>query len=187
MHMNIAEPSLSRIRALRRSSRPSDERVSQIALDLKKAREVIEANKPRRGRKERDYLGDFNACFSEVPPVKTYEQLFFRIAIVSGLLCSDAKAYEYVAARHPTGKSASGAPILPEHLADARKNNLKAERSAVWDAVRIKKKRRSRQARRFVAYSRLVAARNPKIEPDEIHSSRADRVRQREAWLSMGG
>src|SRR3546814_16629012 len=56
--------------------------------------------------------------------------LFFRIAILSGLLGSDAKAYEYVAAQHPSGKSASGAPILPNHLADARKNNLKAERAS---------------------------------------------------------
>lgn len=182
--MNIAEPSLSRIRALRRASRPSDETVSQIALDLKKAREVIEANKPRRGRRERDYLGDFNACFPDLPPAKTYERLFFRIAIVSGLLGSDAKAYEYVAARHPTGKSAIGAPILPEHLADARKNNLKAERATIVNTVTIDKKRRSRQARRFVAYSRLVAGRDPESGPDEIHRGRADRARQRATWLS---
>src|SRR3546814_11558436 len=64
--------------------------------------------------------------------------LFFRIAILSGLLGSDAKAYEYVAAQHPSGKSASGAPILPNHLADARKNNLKAERASAvlkWPAA----------------------------------------------------
>ena len=128
--MNIAEPSLFRIRALRRASRPSDETVSQIALDLKKAREVIEANKPRRGRKKRNYLEDFGACFSGFPPAKTYEQLFFRIAIVSGLLGSDAKAYEYVAARHPTGRCINGAPILASHLADARKNDLKSERAS---------------------------------------------------------
>src|SRR3546814_12168896 len=60
------------------------------------------------------------------------------IAILSGLLGSDAKAYEYVAAQHPSGKSASGAPILPNHLADARKNNLKAERASAvlkWPAA----------------------------------------------------
>ena len=184
--MNIAEPSLSRIRALRRASRPSDETVSQIALDIKKAREVIEANKPRRGRKERNYLEDFGACFPDFPPAKTYEQLFFRIAIISGLLGSDAKAYEYVAARHPTGRCDNGAPILPEHLADARKNNLKAERAAVKDEVTIRKTRWPRLPRRKLAYRRLVAGLKPESGSDEIHRSRVDRVRQRETWLSMG-
>ena len=127
--MNTAGPELCKIRARRRASRCSDATISQIALDIRKAREALEATKPKRGRKERDYLGDFNACFHDFEPAETYEQLFFRIAIVSGLLGSDARAYEYVAARHPTGKSASGAPILPNHLADARKNNLRAERT----------------------------------------------------------
>lgn len=182
--MNIAEPRLSRIRALRRPGRRSTATINQIALDLKTAREVIKAHKPRRGRKERDYLGDFNACFPDFAPAETYEQLFFRIAIVSGLLGSDARAYEYVAARHPTGKSASGAPILPNHLADARKNNLKAERANLGNAVTIGKMRRARQARRFVAYSRLVAGLKPESGSDEIHRSRVDRVRQRADWFS---
>ena len=128
--MNIAEPSLSSIRALRRPSRHSGEAVIQIACDLQKAREALEARKPRRGRKKRNYLKDFGACFPDLPPAKTYEQLFFRIAIVSGLLGSDTKAYEYVAARHPTGRCDNGAPILPSHLADARKNDLKSERAS---------------------------------------------------------
>lgn len=138
--MNTAGPELYKIRALRRASRCSDATISQIALDIRKAREALEATKPKRGRKERDYLSDFNACFPDFAPAETYERLFFRMAIVSGLLGSDAKAYEYIAARHPTGKAASGAPILPEHLADARKNRLKAERATV--EVTIKKKRR---------------------------------------------
>ena len=127
--MNTAGRELYRIRTLRRASRCSDATITQIALDIRRAREALETTKPKRGRKERDYLGDFNACFPDFAPAETYEKLFFRIAIVSGLLGSDAKAYEYVAARHPTGKSASGAPILPNHLADARKNNLRAERT----------------------------------------------------------
>lgn len=155
--MNTAGPDLNKIRALRRANRCSDATISQISLDIRRAREALEATKPKRGRKERDYLGDFNACFPDFEPAETYEQLFFRIAIVSGLLGSDAKAYEYVAARHPTGKSASGAPILPNHLADARKNNLKAERATVGGTVTIKKTRRPRQPRRLLAYSRLVA------------------------------
>lgn len=182
--MNIAEPRLSRIRALRRPGRSSTATINQIALDLKTAREVIKAHKPRRGRKERDYLGDFNACFPDFAPAETYEQLFFRIAIVSGLLGSDARAYEYVAARHPTGKSASGAPILPNHLADARKNNLKAERAAVADAVTVRETRRPRLPRRLLAYSRLVAGFDLERGPDKIHRSRAGRMRQRADWLS---
>lgn len=186
--MNTVGPELYKIRALRRASRCSDATISQIALDIRKAREALEAPKPKRGRKERDYLGDFNACFPDFAPAQTYERLFFRIAIVSGLLGSDAKAYEFIAARHPTGKSATGAPILPTHLADARKNNLKAERATFGGGtVTIKKTRRARQPRRLLAYYRLVAGLGRKRGPDEIHRSRADRARQREAWLSMGG
>src|SRR3546814_4742443 len=105
--MNTAGPELYKIRALRRASRCSDATISQIALDIRRAREALEATKPKRGRKERDYLGDFNPCFPDFAPAETYEQLFFRIAILSGLLGSDAKAYEYVAAQHPSGKSRS--------------------------------------------------------------------------------
>src|SRR3546814_16090378 len=125
--MNTAGPELYKIRALRRASRCSDATISQIALDIRRAREALEATKPKRGRKERDYLGDFNPCFPDFAPAETYEQLFFRIAILRGLLGSDANAYEYVAAQHPIGKSANGAAILPNHLADARMNNRKAE------------------------------------------------------------
>lgn len=186
--MNTAGPDLYKIRALRRAGRCSDATISQIALDIRRAREALKATKPKRGRKERDYLGDFNACFHDFEPAETYEQLFFRIAIVSGLLGSDAKAYEHVAARHPTGKCASGAPILPTHLADARKNSLQAERATFGGGtVTIKKTRRPRRPRLLLAYSRLVAGLNPKRGPDKIHRSRADRARQREAWLSMGG
>lgn len=126
--MNTAVPDLCKIRTLRRAKRPSEDALRQIALNLQSSRASVADAKPKRGRKERDYLGDFNACFPDFAPAATYEKLFFRIAIVSGLLGSDAKAYEYVAARHPSGKSVSGAPILSDHLADARKNNLKAER-----------------------------------------------------------
>lgn len=119
---------MNKIRALRRASRCSDATISQIALDIRTARKAVEANKPRRGRKKRDYLADFNACFPDFPPAETYEKFFFRIAILSGLLGSDEKAYEYVAARHPTKKSSTGAGIEPKHLADARKNDLVAER-----------------------------------------------------------
>lgn len=181
--MNTAGPELYKIRALRRASRRSVATISQIALAIRRARGAVSAAKPKRGRKVRKYLEDFGACFPGFPPAKTYEQLFFRISIVSGLLGSDAKAYEYVAARHPTGRCDNGAPILPEHLADARKNNLKAERAAIVNTVTTDKKRRSRQARRFVAYSRLVAGRDPESGPDEIHRSRADRARQRATWL----
>ena len=184
--MNTDGPDMNKIRRFRRASRASDDALREIALNLANARTAVASTKPRRGRKERDYLGDFTACFPDFAPAETYEQLFFRVAIVSGLLGSDAKAHEYVAARHPTGKSATGAPILPEHLADARKNNLRAERAPIGGTVTIKKTRRSRSCRRFIAYSRLVAGLDPESGTDEIYQGRADRARQREAWLSNG-
>lgn len=153
----------------------------RVALELERARAraTVADAKPKRGRKERDYLGDFNACFPDFVPAETFEQLFFRIAIVSGLLGSDAKAYADVAARHPTGKSASGAPILPNHLADARKNNLRAERAKLAAA-------RAERWERIDADRHLVAGQDPAQGADVIFTNRADRARRRAAWLSMG-
>ncbi|WP_156377511.1 hypothetical protein [Sphingopyxis sp. Root1497] len=181
--MNAVAPHIDQLyelgRALHRCGL-SKESGPILAETVALARNEFTRRTPRLGRKPRDYLSEFSACFPGLPAATSYEQLFFRISILSGLLGSDEKAHACVAAQHPTGRCGNGAAILPRHLADARKNNLKAERARATVEM-------ARRSKRSAAYRRLIASQDPSHGVDIIHTNSADRASQRSAWMAMGG
>lgn len=217
MTQEISKPRLKRIgRTLLRgegwASEEADRTGQAIDEVIHCARALCEP-KPKKptGRPKRDLLAIINEHYAPQPygpvkplPIKSLNHLFLMVEAMKVLHAkpgkrgaqpkklTDFEAYDQfvVAIGKPTkpfGDEKSDIPLNATHLKNLRYRMACDLRCLTGGTVTIRGVRRPRRARRFLAYSRLVAGLDPESGPDEIHQSRADRARRRAAWLSMGG